>query len=136
MRTDGADLGSFGAEMDVSAVAAFPCHDAVLFEDLAFFDCCGKAEISLLVLFLDCRDSAHFFRDFGKSFRVGFVRHPVVHIRPLGVFARGGVDEVFQSVAYAVKFLEPEFGVFLFVVRSFGEKCRNLLVAVFFALLA
>lgn len=57
------------------------------------------------------------------------VGHALVHIRPFIVLALSGLKEVFGGVAQLAQCLEPELGVFFFIVCGFQEQCRDLLIA-------
>ena len=84
-------------------------------------------------------DLAHLFKQEGDLVEALFLRlfgEAGVHIRPFVVLARGGVDEVLfrgRNVA-AVQQLEPDLGVFLFVVGGLFEQRGDLHEAVLFGL--
>ena len=58
MLADGADCGSLLADVDVSAVAAFPHGDLVLLEDHTGLDVLQEVEVPLLVGLLDSTDAS------------------------------------------------------------------------------
>ena len=86
------------------------------------------------MFFFDCGNKTEFFRKFGKALFFRGLCKAVVHIRPFEIFARRRCRKVLRGVAYAVKFFEPHFCVFFFVVRGFQKQRGNLLIALFFRL--
>ena len=57
MIADRADFGSFGANVDMPAVVAFPCVDFAALENLPGIDTLNQLAIASLVLLLDVGDA-------------------------------------------------------------------------------
>ena len=130
VETDGADLGGFSADDDVTAVAALPDADTALAEDLGGLHVVQQGTVAFLVVLLDGRDGPELLGQLVESLLVGFAGELVIHVRPLVVLAFGGVQQVFGGRAHAAQMVEPELGVFALVVGSLQEEGGNLLVAV------
>ena len=126
-----ANLGSFLAEVDVTAVAADPSlFGAVFAEDFTFFDIFAQSSVALLVLFFDLAYGLEQEGNVVKAFFFCFLREGSVHIGPLVVFTSGSILQVVQGGAYAVvQQLEPDFCMLFFVVGSLGEDSSDLLKA-------
>ena len=124
-----ADLGGFRAHHDMAAVAAFPHLYFASGEDFGRFHVPEQRPVALLMVFFHRRHQAEAPRQLREPFLFGGSGKTVVHVRPLVVLAFGGVEQVLRRIAEAVEFLEPELGVFLFVLRRFQKQRRNLLVA-------
>ena len=129
MVADGAHLGSLGADDDMTAVAAFPNLDAGLFKHCLGFHVLKQLAVALLVGLLDGGNAPELGGQCSKALFLGLSCHPLIHIRPLGVLAFSGVEQVLGGVAQLAQGLEPELGVFLFVFRGLEEQGGNLLVA-------
>ena len=67
-----------------------------------------------------------------ESFLLGGLGKALVHIGPLIVLAVGCCGQILCGVAYALKLLEPEFGVLLLVLCGLQEDGCHLLEALFF----
>ncbi len=126
---DGACGWGLGADDDVTAVAAFPHLDFALFEDGCSFHVLEEGAVAFLVALLDGGDGAELLGEGGKAFGFGSLRKVFVHVGPFVVFAIGGSLQVGGGVTDAVKFLEPQLGVFLFVVGGLQEQFGDLFVA-------
>ena len=64
-----------------------------------------------------------------EAFLVSFLRHSVIHIRPLGILALGSMEQVLGGIAQLAQSFEPQFSVLLLVLCSMQEQRGNLLVA-------
>ena len=92
MVAHGADLGSLGAHHDVTAVAALPNLDAGLFKHLLGFHIIQQGAVALLVALFNGGHAPEFGGQRGEALGLGVLGHPLVHVRPLGVLALGGVE--------------------------------------------
>ena len=129
MLADGADLWRLGADHDVTAVAAFPDHHAALLEHGLSLHILKQRAVALLVRLLDGRNAAELRRQRGKALLLSLARHALVHVRPLGILALGGVEQVLRRVAQLAQCLEPQLGVLFLVLRRLQEQRSDLLVA-------
>ena len=129
MVADGADVGSLGSDHEMSAVAALPYLNAALFKYLLTLDIVEQRAVSVLMGLLDGRHAAESRRESREALLLGVLGHMVVHIAPLVVLALGGVEEVLRRVTQAAQLLEPELGVFLFIVGCLQEYLGYLLKA-------
>ena len=128
-----ANLGRALSDDDMAAVSAFPHFHRGFFENFRRFDVFQQRAISFFVVFLDRSDKSEFRRKLREAFFFGCFCKARIHIRPFVVFARRRGNKVFRCVSDAVKFLEPKFGVFFFVVGGFQKQGRDLFIALFFA---
>ena len=129
-----ADLGGLLAHHDVAAVAALPHLDLALGKDLRHLHIVQQGAVTLLVVLLDGGHQTEPLRQLVEALLLGGPGKALVHIRPLVVLALSGRQQVLRCVADAVELLEPELRVLLFVLRSFEEQRRDLLVAVLLGL--
>ncbi len=134
MVADGADVGSFGADDDVAAVAAFPHLYLALGEDLLGLDVVEQGTVTLFVVLLDGGHAAELGGQFGETLGFGGAGKAFVHIGPLVVLASGGSCQVLGCGADAVQLLEPQLGVLLLVLGGLQEEGGNLLEALLLGL--
>ena len=85
--------------------------------------------VALLMVLFDRADKTEFLRKLAEALFLGGFGEALVHIRPLVVFALGGVQKILRRIADAVELLEPELRMLLFVVRGFQEESGDLLIA-------
>ena len=107
----------------MSAVGALPNAVAFAREDHVVVDVFQKFAVAFLVRFFD---GSHHFKlsgNFFEAFFACFFCEGGIHVRPLVVFSVGSVSEVHGCFGHcsAVEILEPQFGVFFFVLGGFGE---------------
>ena len=128
----GTDVGSLHADHDVAADAAFPHRHFALFEDLLHLNVVQELAVALFMGLFDRANHAELRGDFGKAFFLGFLGEAVVHIGPLVVFTFGGGLQVGGRIADAAEQVEPQAGVFLFIVglrfagKGFGQVLGRL----------
>ena len=136
MLADGADCGSLLADVDVSAVAAFPHGDLVLLEDHTGLDVLQEVEVPLLVGLLDSADGLEESGDLGESLLPGGLGELLVHGGVLVVLSGGGVLQVLDGLGnlVVVEGLEPQLGVLLLVLGGLEEDVGDLLVSLFLGL--
>ena len=84
-------------------------------------------------------DGSHLLEQEGDFFEALFVRHLGelgIHIRPLVVFAVGGIFQIHRGHRHfaAVEELEPDLGVFLLIFGGFLKEVANLYVTVLLGL--
>ena len=130
METDGAGVRGFGADDNVTTVAAFPDADAALAEYLCNLDVVQQCTVALLVVLLDGSDTPELLGEFVETLLIGFASKGVVHVCPFVVLTFGSMQQVLSGGAYTTQVLEPEFGMLLFVVGSFQEEGGDLFVTV------
>ena len=99
MVTYGANFGCGGADNEVTAVAAFPHHDAGFFKYCLGFNVVEQCAIAFFVRLFDGSDTAEFFSEIVEAFFVGLVCHASVHIRPFIVLALGSGKKIFGGIA-------------------------------------
>ena len=118
MLANGAELGSEFANVDVTAVTAFPDGDVLGDEDDLLLHGFEEFAIPFFMVLFDFANHAELHRDFLETFLLGDFGELRIHIGPFVIFASGGGEEVFRGGTDFATFevFEPEFGVFLFVV--------------------
>ena len=126
---DRADLRGLGAHDQVAAVAALPQGDAALFKDGLGLHVLQKCTVALLVGLFDGGNPPELGSQGGKALFLGFLCHPVMHIRPLVVLTLGGMEQVLLHRAQLTQSLEPQLGVLLLVLGGLQEQSGDLLVA-------
>ena len=99
MEADGTDVGGFGADDDVAAVAAFPDADTRLAEHLGSLDVAQQGTVAFLVVLLDGCYATELLCQFVEPLLVGLAGEAVVHVSPLVVLALGSVQQVLDSAA-------------------------------------
>ena len=129
MLTYRAKLRSLNAHHQVAAVTAFPQSNTALFEDRLGLHVVQKLAITLFVSLLDGSNAAELLSQLMEAFLIGFTSHAVIHVSPLVVFALGCMQQVLSSIAQLTQCLEPQLGVFLFVLGSLQEQGSDLLEA-------
>ena len=129
MCAGGANIGSLGANDDVSAVAALPDLDLALLKDGGGLYVGEQRAITLLVMLLNGGNQAELLGKLGKALLLCRLGKAIVHIGPLVVLTLGGVLQVLCRVADAAKLLEPHLGVLLLVLGRLEEERGDLLVA-------
>ena len=129
-----AHFGGLLAHHDVAAVAALPDHVSILGEHQAALHVGKQFAVAFLMLLFDGPNALEQLGDVFKALFPGFLGKAGVHIRPFIVFALRRRQQVFRRGADAAQELEPDFGVFLFVVRRFQKQAGNLLIAVLLGL--
>ena len=129
MVAHGAHLGSLGANNNVTAVAAFPNLDAGFFKHGLGFHVLQQLAVTLFVGLLDSSNPTELLGKIVEAFLVSFLRHSVIHIRPLGILALGSMEQVLGGIAQLAQSLEPQLCVLFFVFRGLEEQGGNLLVA-------
>ena len=130
MEADGTDVGGFGADDDVAAVAALPDADACLAEHLGCLDVAQQGTVAFLVVLLDGRYATELFSQLVEAFLVGLTGKAVVHVGPLVVLALGSVQQILGDSAQSAQMTEPQLGMLLLVLGSLQEEGGNLLVTV------
>ena len=128
MEADRADFRSLRADHDVTAVAAFPDRDAGLLKHLLLFHVLQQLAIALFVGLFNRSHAAELSGEFRETFFIGFLRHTVIHIRPLVIFTGSGSGEVFLGRADLAELTEPQLRVFTLVISGLLEKSGNLFV--------
>ena len=116
-----ANFGSFLADDNMSAVAAFPYFHGRFCEYFRRFDIFKQRAIAFFVMFFYCRHKTKSVREFGESFLFGGLCKPFVHIGPLVIFSRSGGAKIFDGVTDTVKFLRPKFSMLFFVFSRFQK---------------
>ena len=134
MVADGADFRRSGPDVDVAAVAAFPAVFAGADPDLSGLDVGKELAVAFLVAFFNGGNALELSGDVVESFGTGLFGETLVHVGPFLVLAVGGGLQVFDRGTDAAEVLEPQLGVFLFVVRGFEEERGDLFIAVLFCL--
>ena len=136
MSANGAKFGSFLTNHDVATVGALPDAVALAGEYYAVLNVLEQLAITLLVMLFDGTDHFKLGSNLFKTFFAGFLGEGGVHIGPLVVFAGSGISKIFGSGrnGTAMEVLEPNFGVFLFVLGRFGKDIGYLNVAILIGL--
>ena len=129
MLADGTHVGSLGANHQMTAVAALPHGDAALLKDSLGLHILQQCAVTLFVGLLDSSNPTELLGKIVEAFLVSFLRHPDVHIRPLGILTLGGMKQILSGIAQLTQCLEPQLGVFLFVLSSLQEQGSDLLEA-------
>ena len=131
MRADRAYFGRFLAYYDMTAVRALPYSVAVLGEYQVAFYVCKQLSISFFVFLFNCRNAVEQGSDIVEAFFTSNFRKFRIHIRPFVVFAFRSSKKVFRGGRdfAAVQKLEPNFCVFLFVLRRFFKQRCYLYVS-------
>ena len=129
MLADGTHVGSLGANHQMTAVAALPNGNTALFKDCLGLHILQQCAVTLFVGLLDSSNPTELLGKIVEAFLVSFLRHPVIHIRPLGILALGSMEQVFGGIAQLAQRLEPQLCVLFFVFRGLEEQGGNLLVA-------
>ena len=122
------------AYYDMSTVTALPYLDTRLAENFLCLNIFEQCTIALFVTLFDDCNTTEFCCEFRESFCFGSLGKTLVHVGPFVVFTSGSCSEIFGCSTNALKFLEPEFGVFFFVVGSLEEECRDLFKTFFLGL--
>lgn len=109
-----ANLGSILADNDVAAVSALPDSIAILREYFLLVYIAKQLAVTLFVSLFDCANHAEFSGNLLEAFLVSFLRHAVVHVSPLEIFACCGSLEIACGIldVTALEVLEPQFSVF------------------------
>lgn len=104
-----------------------------VFKDFSRFQSFQQRIVAFFMPFFDFADHAEQGRDFLKALFVGFLGHRVVHVGPLVAFAGRRVFQVFDCRGnfLVMQQFEPDFGVFLFVVRGLFKLVGNDVIAFF-----
>ena len=127
MIADRADLRRFFADMDMTAVAALPDHNAGACKNLFGFNIFEQGAVTLLVLLFNLSNRLEEVRDPVEPFLFGFLRKFCVHVGPLEVFAGSGIRKVDSGGRYTVvQQLKPDLRMFPLVAGGLQEKVRNL----------
>ena len=131
MRTDRAYVGCLLADDDMTAVGALPYSVAFLGEYKLVLYVGQKLSVSFFVFLFDSCYAFEQNCDVFKAFFSCRFSKPCVHIRPLIVFTKSSVQQVFsrRRDRTAVQKLIPNFCVFLFVLCGFFKQCCDLHVA-------
>ena len=132
MVADRTDFRSGNAHNNVSAVAAFPDGDARLFKHRFALYVFQKRAVSFLMRFFNGGNAPELRGESGEPFFLRLACHSFVHVCPLGVFALGGVKQVFSGISQSAQSLEPQLCVFLLVLRGLEENGGDLLITRFF----
>ncbi|MPN36270.1 hypothetical protein SDC9_183779 [bioreactor metagenome] len=133
MAADGADLGRFAGHGDVAAVAALPAHGSLAREGVAVLQGFKYFLVAFFVGFFNAGYGLEFLRQLVKAFRAGLAGHAGIHIGPFAVLASSCMLKIGGNVSKLFQFLEPEFGVLLFLVGGLGEDFGHLFIAGFFS---
>ena len=132
MVAGGTDLRGLLADDDVSAVAALPDLDLALGKDFGHLDVVEQRAVALLMVAFDLADQAEACGQLREALFFGGLGKAGVHIRPLVVLALGGGLQILRRVADALKLLEPELRVLLFVLGGLEEERGDLLKTLLF----
>ena len=127
MCTDRADLRSLLADVDMSAVTAFPAVFSDLDPDFAFLNVGGKFVVAVFMALFDLGNGGELSSQLREAFGGGFFGKLLVHLRPFFMFACGSRLQVFERGADSVQRFEPEFRMFFFIVCGLLKDGRNLL---------
>ena len=136
MRADRANVGSVLTNYDVAAVGALPYSVAFFREYKLALNVSKELSVSFFVFLFDSRYAFKQGCDVVETFFASRLSEFCVHIRPFVVFTHSSCQKVFfggRNFA-AVKELEPNFSVFLFVLSRFFEDSRDLNEAFFLCL--
>ena len=127
---------SFRALDTVSAVSAFPNNFGRTFKNLTFNQRVEQGIVSFFVAFFDFGNGLKQKSDFGKAFFVSFLSHAVIHIGPFIIFAGSSIFQIGDSVGNltVMQQLEPQFGMFFFIVCSLFKLVGNDIIAFFLGL--
>ena len=136
MSAHGASLGSFYADYNMPAIAAFPHRDFVLRKHFSSVNIAEQRTETLLVKLFDRRNRAETFRKFVKAFLLGCRGKIFVHSRPFVVFALRGGFQVFFRIGKFAQFFKPEFCVLLFIIRRFQKQGGDLFISLLLCLCA
>ena len=131
MVADRTDLRRLRADDQVAAVAALPDLDAALFKDLRGLHVRQQRAVAVLVRLLDGGHAAELGGELREALLLRVSGEALVHVGPLVVLALGGVQQVVRRRAQLAQLLEPELGVFLFVLGGLEEDRADLLIALF-----
>ena len=129
MLADGTHVGSLGANHQMTAVAALPHGDAALLKDSLGLHILQQCAVTLFVGLLDSSNPTELLGKIVEAFLVSFLRHSVIHIRPLGILALGSMEQILGGIAQLAQSLEPQLCVLFFVFRGLEEQGGNLLIA-------
>ena len=129
MLADGADFRRGGGDVDMAAVAAFPAVFAGADPDFSGFDVGEELAVAFLVALLDGGDALELGGDVVEAFCARLFGEALVHVGPFLAFAVCGGLQVFDGGADSAEVLEPELGVFLFIVGGLEEERGDLLEA-------
>lgn len=108
---DWADIGDFGADHDVTAVAALPYLLLVLDEDLLDLNVVKQSTVAYLVVFLNSGNATEHSGQIGEALDLGGTCKAFLHIRPLVVLAYIGNSQVLGNGADAFQLLKPQLGM-------------------------
>ena len=117
----------------MSAIAAYPDAIAVAREHQCVLNVLQQLAITCLVGLFNLANLSKLNSQFLETFFLGLLRHTVVHVGPLVVFAFGGNLQVLAGVANlaAMQVLIPQLGMFFLVVSRLFEDGRNLFEPIF-----
>ena len=124
-------FGGLLANNDVAAVRALPDAVAVAGEDQIAFHIGEQLEVTSFMLLLNRTDLFKEECNVLEALFVRFLGKGRVHIRPLVIFAGCRCLEVFRRAADTFQQFEPNFCVFLFVIRRLLEYLGDLHIAIF-----
>ena len=127
MIAGGADFGGLGAHHDVAAVAALPHFYFALGKHFCHFNVVQQGAVALFVMLFNGSHQAEPGSQFGEALFLSRLGKAVIHIGPFVIFARGGGFQVVGGIADAVQLLEPQLGMFFFVISRFQKQCCDLL---------
>lgn len=116
----------------VTAIGAFPDGILVACEDNSFLDLAKKFPVAFLMGLLDGGDAFEEICDLGEPFFPGGYGETGIHVSPLVVLAISSICKIDLGCRYrtAMKELEPDLGVFLFILGSLLEELADLDVTV------
>lgn len=131
MVANGADFGSLLAYDDVSAVGALPYTVTFAAEHEVALDVGQEFAIAFLVFLLDSSYHFELCGDFGIALFASYLGKSGIHVGPFVVLACGSVLQVVCRAGHsAVKHLEPNLGVLLFVLCRLLEDGSHLNITV------
>ena len=134
MGTDGADLRSGFAEVDVAAVAALPDILVTALKDHTLLQVLQKGQVALLMLLLDLADAVKQESQLLKALLAGGFGHLLIHLGPLFVLTRRRSLQVGSGIADAAQLFEPQLGMLLLIAGGLLKDGRDLLEALFLGL--
>ncbi len=132
MEAYGADLGSFSAYADMSAVTAFPHCDTALAEYFVSLNIAQQRTIAFLMVLFNRGHPTELFGQGVEALLIGIPDKTVIHVGPFVVLTFSRMEKVDSRVsAHSAESLTPQFCMLLLIVGSLKEECRNLLETVF-----
>ena len=128
MFADGAHFRGFGADMDVTAIAAFPTVFADAYPDFTGFQIGKKFAVAFFMAFFDFSYFCKLDGKFEETFIFGFFGEVFIHFGPFFMFTGSGGKKICFGISDPAQSFEPEFCVFFFVVGSLFKDCCDLFI--------